>query len=226
MSQFIYLIAAMLALSTLLMTSQRGTDRVRQTQMLNEVSTQLTTAASEVLETIGRAYYDKYVYDNRSEEPLQCGRVENGLEGSTFAAEGAFVVCTTTFGACTYIEGFHDFNPGPLPGAPDLVVTRGGHGDEKGFTVNLEVSVRYIDPADYTVTPGTQTFAKEVSVTAHTPDAYLGDDPSDFSRQFSITLTRVFPYGCPTDPNEIPQPGVGQSCEDIGFPVCAFDNGS
>ena len=224
MAQFIYLIAAMLTLMTLLMTSQRGSERVRQTEMLNEVSTQLTNAASEALETIGRAYYDRHVFVNRSNEADQCGRVANGLQ-STFANPGAFTACTY-FGNCRWIEGFHDLNPGPLPAAPDTTVTRGGFGNEKGFTINLEVAVRYVDPADYAVAPGTETFAKEVSVTAHTPDAYLGDDPADFDRQLSITLTRVFPYGCPTDPNQIPQPGVGQTCETVGFPVCAVDTGS
>lgn len=225
MAQFVYLIAAMLALATLLMTSQQGTERVRQTQMLNEVSTQLTTVATEALETIGRAYYDRYVFTNRSNESAQCGRVANGLEGITFTDEASFVPCAD-FATCNWIEGFDDLRPGPLPGAPDTTVVRGGHGDDKGFTVNLEVEVQYVDPADYTVLPGAQTFAKQVAVTAHTPDAYVGDDPSDYSRQFSITLTRVFVYGCPTDPNDIPQPAAGQTCEDVGFPVCAFDTGT
>lgn len=228
MAQFIYLIAAMLGLMTLLMTSQRGTERVQQTQLVNEVSTQLTNAASETLETIGRAYFDKYVYDNRNDGSKQCGRVADGME-SLFADEGAFVACTH-FGNCTTIEGFSDQTPGTIQsGNPDTTITRGGHGNEKGFTINLEVAVRYVEPDDYSVAPGTETFAKEVAVTAHTPDAYLGDDPNDFGSQFSLTLTRVFTYGCPTDPNQIPQPAANQQCTGVGGvgdPVCAYDNGS
>lgn len=239
MAQFIYLIAAMLTLMTLLMTSQQGTDRIRQTEMLNEVSTQLTNAASETLETIGRAYYDTYVYEHRSDEPNQCGRVSDSQQSlfanydsatNTYSNPNTNSVLTplpcASFANCPYIEGFHDLNPGNLPGNPDLTIIRGGHGNEKGFAINIEVRVRYVEPTDYSVLPGSETFAKQVAVTAHTPDAYLGDDPTDFNSQFSITLTRVFPYGCPTNPNDIPQPAANQTCEMVGNPVCAFDNGS
>jgi len=234
MAQFVYLITAMLGLMTLLMTSQRGTERVNQTQMINEVSTQLTNAASETLETIGRSYFDQYVLTNANVKANRCGRVADGQE-ALFATEGSFTACTD-FDSCAdvvsgipqgYIEGFHDLNAGTIQsGNPDATLVRGGHGNEKGFSVNIEVAVRYVEPDDYSVAPGSETFAKEVSVTAHTPDAYLGDDPNDFNSQFSLTLTRVFTYGCPTHPNQIPQPAANQSCADVGLPVCAYDNGS
>lgn len=230
MAQYIYLIAAMLGLMTITMTSQRGIDRTRQTEMSNEVSTQLTNAAAEVMERVGRAYYDKKIYDERNNTFIggnpangiaYCGRVPAGQEATRLTAPGSFVTCAD-YATCNTIEGFHDLNAGGLPGNPDLVLTRGG------FTINIEIRVSYVDPANYATASGTPTFAKQVAVTAHTPDVYLGEDPGVFANQLKLTLTRVFPYTCPTSPSLLPFPGGGQTCTDIGAQnvTCANDAGA
>lgn len=244
MAQFIYLIAAMLGLMTVLMTSQRGIDRTRQMEMVNEVSTQLTNAAAEVLETVGRSYYDRFNFVERNNKYIgggtsgpyaYCGRVKEGEQNARFTSQADIDAGTyrcASFGACPYIEGFDDLVPGTIAsGNADTTVTRGD------FTVNLEIDVQYIDPADYALvrpdnnpadgTPD-RTFAKLVTVTAHTPDAYLGDDPSDFNAQLALSLARVFTYACPTSASDLPLPAAGETCASIGAspPACAVDNGA
>ena len=85
----------------------------------------------------------------------------------------------------------------------------------------------YVEPGDYSAHSIKPTFAKQVTVTAHTPDIYIGDDPSVFANQLQLKLARVFTYACPTDPVTLPRPALGQTCASISAaPTCAVDNGS
>ena len=70
-------------------------------------------------------------------------------------------------------------------------------------------TVHYVDPTDFTTISATQTFAKRVQVTVENPYLYVGDDTTN---TFSLTLDRVFTYGCITDPNLIPFVRATETC--------------
>lgn len=187
MSQLIYSILALVLIMFLSMNMQRGVSRTQQEQGVNEVGTQLTGVGTEVLERIGRTHFDQFTYDNSGpDDKPYCGRVWNGRETIDFHIPGTNVC--PDFETCGYIEGFDGLTVPP--------VTRAD------FEFNVTVdSVRYVNPADYDDIFSTQTFAKRVWVTVENPYLYLGDDPSN---TFSLTVDRVFTYGCVTDINSVP----------------------
>lgn len=199
MAQYIYLIAAFFAMMTFLMTSQRGIGRTEQTQSLTEVSTQLTGVGTELLEQIGRSYYDRHTYVQRATKPY-CGRVQES-QPNLFADTGSF---STT--SRRWIEGYHGL---------DTTITRGA------FPYRARVEVRYV-PDGGAVATG--TFSKEVVVRVTNPDLYIGDDPTN---AITVTMQRVFTYGCATDPNYVPYYSTTSTtaCPTTP-PPCASSHGS
>lgn len=208
MSQLIYIVLAMLLVMLLMMNTQRGVNRTARDQTLNEVQTQLTGVATEVLERIGRTHFDRYAasrYDAANPETHKpyCGRIAEGQETAALTAPADFgttgVVCGS-FAACPYIEGFHGL---------DTTVTRGD------FVFHIDsIRVEYVDPDHFASASASQTFAKRVSVTVENPFLYLGDDPAN---TFALTMSRVFTYGCVTDPNAVPY--LRPAPQDPGCPV-------
>jgi len=193
MAQIIYSLLALLMVMVLSMNMQRGIGRDQQEQSLNEVATQLTGVGTEVLELIGTQYFDRFNLDNQNTRPY-CGRVaDNGEEQDLLSSPSGvnFGACTDP-DACAYIEGFEG-----------LVFTR----TQGEFDYEVEIlSVDYVDPQDFTrvVTSDSTSFAKRVQIEVTNPYLYIGDDPNDTDRQFSLTLERVFTYGCTTDYETIP----------------------
>lgn len=219
MAQLIYSILALLLIMFLSMNMQRNVGRDQQEQSVNEVGTQLTGVGTEVLEQIGSQHFDwhnwNYEWSRRGVDksgalvlPLYqpyCGRVAKGLEQASKLSNPAgphFGGCSTLadpYGDCQYIEGF--------AGLPDFTITR----DEFVYTVTVD-AVEYVDPNDYTVVSATPTFAKRVEITVTNPYLYIGDDPNDTDSQFSLTLERVFTYGCLSEPELIPFVLSGDYC--------------
>ncbi len=201
MAQLIYSILALLLIMLLSMTMQRGIGRDQQEQTLNEVGTQLTGVGTEVLELIGTQYFDRFTFDNRNTRPY-CGRVaDNGEEQDRFSRPSStnFGACANP-DACAYIEGFDG-----------LTFTR-TQGD---FEFEVEVlSIEYVDPDDFTrtVTSDSTSFAKKVTIEVTNPYLYIGDDPNEPASQFSLTLERVFTYGCTTDYDDIPFVRASETC--------------
>ena len=201
MSQMIYSILALVLLMILSFNMQRGIKSTAQGQSINEVLTQLPGVGTEALEQIGRSYFDRHAFDQRNTKPY-CGRVADDETFNLSAPAGANFGACADFATCSYIEGFHGL---------DTTITRG----EFDFAVHVD-TVQYVDPADFSVTPGTVTFAKRVQVTVENPYLYLGDDPTN---TFSLTMDRVFTYACVTDPNKIPYVRESETCP--APPVCA-----
>jgi hypothetical protein len=183
MAQFVYLLAALLVVMIVGMQMNRGAEATLQQQTLNEVGTQLTGVGTEVLERIGGSYFDRYTYVRRGTRPW-CGRTTTPDSFSTVYVPSR-----------RYIEGFVDF---------DTTLTRG----EFAYHVSVD-TVAYVQPTDFATTSGTPTYAKRVSVTVENPFLYLGDDPTN---TFALTMTRVFTYGCVTDPDYQPYIGLSQTC--------------
>lgn len=186
MAQLIYSILALFLIMFLSMNMQRGIGKDQQNQSLNEVTTQLTGAGTEVLERIGATYFDRYHPTNLNAEPY-CGLLQDSpADRAQLFDEGAYMQCGA-FGTCTYIEGFSQLS---------TTVVRG----QFEFTVTVD-SVFYVDPTTYNPTSGTKTFAKRVDITVENPYLYLGDDPTN---TFDLKMSRVFTYGCATQNQYMP----------------------
>ncbi len=195
MAQLIYAILALMMVMFLSMNMQRNVGRDQQEQALNEVATQLTGVGTGVLEQIGTRHFDKYTLDNERELPY-CGRIAEEEKQYRLSREGSvnFGACATDDRGldCRFIEGFEGVRE---------PVTRGG------IDYNVEIlDVQYVDPNDFDrVLPDDSTsFAKKVIIEVTNPFLYVGDDPSNPDAQFSLTLERVFTYGCATSYVDIP----------------------
>ena len=201
MSQIIYALLAMALVLILSLNLQRGISRTSQGQTVNEVGTQLTGVGTEILELIGRSHFDWYNWENGDNTPDRpyCGRVAD--DQLAFLSEPDASNPTSTMGdcsdigSCPYIEGFSGL---------DTTLTR----SEFDYVVTVD-TVHYVDPTDFTTISATQTFAKRVQVTVENPHLYVGDDTTN---TFSLTLDRVFTYGCITDPNMIPFVRATETC--------------
>ena len=198
MAQIIYSLLALLMVMVLTMNMQRSIGRDQQEQSLNEVATQLTGVGTEVLELIGTQYYDRFTFDNRNTKPY-CGRVaDNGEEQDVLSRPSG-----VNFGACTdpdlcaYIEGFEG-----------LTFTRTQGEFEYEVTV---LDIAYVDSTDFTreLTTDSTGFYKRVQIEVTNPYLYIGDDPGN---TFSLTLERVFTYGCTTDYEFIPFVRDSETC--------------
>lgn len=186
---------------------QHGALKQQQEQTLNEVGTLLTGAGTEVLESIGATHFDRYtwLYQNSRSgtdaaggavpAPLlpYCGRL-TASEVNRLSDPGGETQCAD-FTTCPYIEGFAGLS---------TVITRG----DFDYEVTVD-AVEYVLPTDFSVVAPGETFAKRVTITVENPYLYLGDDPSN---TFSLTLQRVFTYGCVTDSNLIPYVRQNETC--------------
>ncbi|MDX1409893.1 MAG: hypothetical protein R3330_17205, partial [Saprospiraceae bacterium] len=150
---------------------------------------------------IGRTHFDAHNWQYGDATPTRpyCGRVADDRmfllsEPDPSSATSTFGDCTM-LGTCNYIEGFHGL---------DTTLTRG----DFAYEVSVD-TIHYVDPTDFNTVSATQTFAKRVRVTVENPYLYVGDDPTN---TFSLTLDRVFTYGCVTDPNLIPFVRPTESC--------------
>lgn len=189
MAQYIYLVLAILVLGVLGATVNRSvaTDQTRQT--LTETETLVTTVGTEMLDEVGRAWFDRYMFVNQAIKAEGCGRPTTAEKGK-LAAYGAFVTTTRAT-----VEGFHGL---------DTTVVRGG------FDYRLHLRVRYV-PDDRAKsaeedTLTTQSFAKEVVLRVTNPYFEVG------GQSLTLTMARTYTFGCPTNPAYVPRPGVGETC--------------
>lgn len=205
MIQLVYCILAILILSILTMTSQRGIAATLQGQTLVELESQLTGVGTEVLERVGQSYFDHYAYTHRASAgfPRYCGRIRQDRL-SDLAAPGSFVQATGAtaadrYAAAPYIEAFH----GIATTAAPLTLRRSGI----DYLVT-SITVDYVNPA--TLAPSsTQTLAKRVTVRVENPNLYVGENASN---TFALNVSRVFTYGCVADFNQIP---AGTTCPTV-----------
>ena len=188
MAQLIYSILALLLIMFLSMNMQRSIGKDQESQALNEVTTQLTGAGTEVLEQIGATYFDRYHPTNLGNEPY-CGLLHD-YETNLLTAEVDFPTYQCAdFATCAYIEGFLDLS---------TTIKRG----DFEFEVNV-TDIEYVDPVTY-ATSANQTFAKRVTVNVDNPYLYIGDDPNDPESQLDLSMSRVFTYSCATEDHYMP----------------------
>lgn len=207
MSQIIYALLALALVMILGLNLQRGISRTTEDQTLNEVITQLPGVGTEVLEQIGRTHFDWHTWQYGVSTPTRplCGRVRDDRQSLLSEPDPAHASSTmgdcADFATCPYIEGFYGL---------DTTIVRG----DFEYAVHVD-TVRYVDPTNYATPSATQTFAKAVQITVTNPYLYVGD----LSNTFSLTMERVFTYGCVTDPNKIPYVRQTESCPPM--PLCS-----
>lgn len=189
MAQYIYLILALLVLGVLGLTVNRAIAGGQTRQVLNETETLVTTVGNEILDDIGQTWFDQYVLEKQGVLP-DCGRPTD-IETYKLASYGAFV----TNKGRRWIESYHGL---------DTTLTRGG------FDYDVALRVRYVAASKVKTseddTLATQSFAKEVVAEITNPYFTVGDQP------LRLTMARTFTFGCPTNPNYVPRPGVGETC--------------
>jgi len=149
--------------------SQRGSQR---RMAFNEVSTQASGVAVDVIEYISRMPFDVNT-DTSKVFVWPPVTTANGL-----TAEGDFGGCGN-FIACESVEQFDGVS-----------FTR----KRDGFQFNVSIDVRYVDEDNPTLATGYQTFAKEVTVNVANPHMTIGGNP------VTLQMRRVITYDKVTDP--------------------------
>jgi len=136
----------------------------------NEILTQVSGVANEIIEDIGTR-----AFDNRTREDLYADAPTSETELTASGNFGgvALANCDTS---CKDIDDFHG-----------LTFTR----NRDGIDFDVSITVRYVDPDNPDVEAFTQTYAKEVILTITNPNIYRLNNPDSLVQ---IEIGRVFSY--------------------------------
>ncbi|MEM1115573.1 MAG: hypothetical protein AAF845_05220 [Bacteroidota bacterium] len=193
MAQYIYLVLAILVLGILGATANRAIGGNQTRQALNETQSLVAAVGTEMLDAIGRSWFDRFMVENANPGLPPgaglCGR-PTYAEADRLADYGAFDTTSRR-----WIEGYHGL---------DTTLTRGG------FAYDLAVRVRYVPDGRLKTseddTLAVQSFAKEAVVEVTNPYFEVGGRP------LTLTMARTYTFGCPTAPSLVPRPRSGGVC--------------
>lgn len=169
-AQVLYTIGALAMAAVLSYMMLFGVTTTAQRTYRNEILTQLTGVAVEILEDIG-----SHAFDNRTREDLY---PEQATDSTEFTAAGAFggVSAATCDTSCMDIDDFHG-----------LTLTR----SREGVDFSVDIAVQYVDANNPTYAASSKSFAKEVTVVITNPNIYRFNNPDSL---IQIEISRVFSY--------------------------------
>ena len=170
----IYAVLAIMLVGVFSMNMHRSMHQAQHKMVLNEVTTELTGAAYDVLEHIGRQPFDENTNEQKI-SPLVYPIItaENQLTQAGGAEWGTCTSLSVTADTCDDLDDFD--------GVATTVVV-------DGFQYDVEIDVAYVDPANPNSLPGTRTYAKQVAVTISNTYIRVGGQPLE------VTIKRVFTY--------------------------------
>ncbi len=176
--QVFYAIIAMTLIALLSITLQRGTHGAFRKKVVNEVATQLTGVGVDVLENIGRKWFDSQV--DTTTIPI----FPPVTDPAQLTPKGGF-------GGCTNYNA-----PGPACDDVDDYDGMSISRDVDGILYNVDIEVNYVDEANPDYQPGTNTYAKEVQLDISSPYLYFNDP----SNPLTVRMTRIFTHQMTTKP--------------------------
>ena len=166
-AQLIYAVSAVAMAGALSLSVSRGIFASKQLAFRNQMLTQVSGVANEILEDIGSTPFDDRTRPGNFPAPPNSAAELTQL--SNFGGN-----CDPE-ATCDDIDDFHGKSFSREPG---------------GIPFNVDVSVKYVsedDPASVETAP---TFAKEVTLTITTPYVYRGT----LDHPIKIVISRVFTY--------------------------------
>lgn len=178
MTQLIYSISALGIVVVVAVSMQRSSGATEQVVYTNEVLTQLVSVGRDVVDDIARRDlpFDAKVDPDRLPSVAVRPYVHSASE---LTPADEFGGCTD-FEACLDVDDFHKLDP-PLTGVRNGL----------DFTANIEVE--YVSATDPNTKSGSQTFAKEITVTVESSSIVLNGKP------VSASYSRVLTYPGFTD---------------------------
>lgn len=170
MNQVIYAVAALTVVMLFSMSTQRGRVTGTQEMYVTEARTRMMGVARETVERIART---EMAFDEATDsEKVAEGAVYPYVAGPGELTPGnSFGGCADLV-ACDDLDDFHGVSV---------------NGDMEGLPYNVDVAVAYVDALTGGPT-GSQTFAKELTVTVSTPALSLKGET------LSVGYSRVFTY--------------------------------
>jgi len=174
MQHFIYLIAAVLLTVTMSSNLMKSTRSASERVFINEVETQLTGVAYDVLENIERRGipFDESTDESQLPKPVKFPVVRVASE-LTPASE--FGGCND-YDICTDVDDFHG-----------MTITK----TTQGTTFVVALSVRYVSESDPTIPVGSQTFTKEITARVSIPSVLINGIPISVSVSRLVTYHRI-----------------------------------
>ena len=177
--QLLYSIAALAIVMVFSLTFRGSMISSNQQVFLNEIGTQLTGVAYDVLEDIGRKdlAFDRNTNESLMTPPITYPVITSRLQ-LTYEGSAEWGNCIQ-YEACEDVDDFH--------GIRDTATV-------EGIIYVFDVSVQYVSETDPDSKSYTPTYAKEVTVEVWTPWFLAGNDT------LRTTLSRIFTYERVTSP--------------------------
>ena len=172
-AQVIYALAALAMTGILSFQFLLGSAAIRTRVYSNEILTQVSGVANEIIEDIGTR-----AFDNRTREDLYNEAPTSASELTASGDFGGVVLANyaNCDSSCLDIDDYHG-----------LTFVR----NRDGIDFVVAISVRYVDPDNPEVEAFTQTYAKEVILTITNPNIYRFNNPDSL---IQIEIGRVFGY--------------------------------
>jgi hypothetical protein len=169
----IYAVLAIMLVGLFSMNMHRSMHQSQNKMVVNEVVTELTGAAYDVLELIGRLPFDENT-DESKKDPLEYPVINGTGQLSSSAQFGGCEALEFIPTDCDDIDDFHAI--------PSVTV------DVDGLEYEMDVAVQYVDPSNPDTPSGGNSFAKEVAITITNPYFRVGGEP------LQVTIKRIFTY--------------------------------
>jgi hypothetical protein len=173
MSSLIYAILAILLLMFLGLNMTRGQLRTQDKMVVNEVATELSGVAYSVLDFIGRRPFDERTDESKITPPIVYPVITSTSQLTPAANFGGCTSMALVAVQCDDVDDYHLLTGSTTVG---------------GLTYSYAISVRYVNPANPSQAAGSQTYAKEVSVTVQNPYLTMNGAP------LPVVMRRVFSY--------------------------------
>ncbi|HUF09916.1 MAG TPA: hypothetical protein VMO47_11380 [Rhodothermales bacterium] len=169
-SQVIYALAALVIAGILSFQFLLGSRATNSRVYSNEILTQVSGVATEIIENIGSRAFDHFTREDLYPPPDSAGQL---TDPGDFGWGGSPEACDTL---CMDIDDFHN------------VTFQKEH---DGIDFEVTVTVRYVDPDNPETVVAGKSFAKEVLLGITNPNIYREGNPDSL---ITMEVGRVFTY--------------------------------
>ena len=195
----LYALIALMLVGVLALSSMRMSTQSEQRMISNEIMTQVTGLADEVLDHADAYWFDEATNEQKAVHQPPIFPIIDASETSSLTAPSAVPgLGSDGWSGCTDAIYTPDANTGQMrlqnsarPQSCDDLDDL--HGlqldmDRGGLTYRVDISVEYVDPLNPATPSATQTFAKRLSLRIVTEDYEVAGNPLE------VEMSRVFSY--------------------------------